>query len=376
MIHHSVIQKTHTVNHNALYAFHSPRNMDEVWVECVPNFSEGRDVAIINKIEEAIRSVEGVTLLDIDMGYDFNRTVVTMVGNPNSVLEAAILSSKIAIELIDMREHNGEHARMGAVDVVPFIPLSNATMDICTDLARKYATSMSLECNIPIYLYGEAAVTPSRVKLPDIRRGEYEGFVDKINHVDWMPDFGPAIFNPKTGVTATGSRNILIAYNVNLNTNDKALANKISGMIRTSGIIKKDKNGNKIIDENGKAERIRGKFDSLQAAGWMYDDDTAQVSMNLLDYNRASLHDVTETIIKEAKNLELEVISSELVGLVPLKALINAGKYYSEKDGDSSDIELINAAITGLKLDIIDDFIPEENIIEWTIKKHEEGLHE
>lgn len=344
--------------------------MDDVLIECVPNFSEGRNQKTINAIKAAILSVPNITLLDIDVGHDFNRTVITMVGDPNSILMAAIKSSKVAFELIDMQNHSGEHARMGSVDVVPFIPLANASMELCTEIAIKYAEAISSECNVPVYLYGEAATSLDRISLPNIRRGEFEGFSEKIKQKNWMPDYGKPELNEKSGVTATGSRNMLIAYNVNLDTNDKTLANIIAGKIRTSGVLKKDEEGNKILDNNGKPLREPGKFKFLQAAGWMFDEDTAQVSMNLLNYNITGFHHVMESIKVEADKLGLKVISSELVGLCPLDAFLEAGKYYSPSNNDFTEKELVDIAIKGLKLDIIDKFIPENNIIEWTISKN------
>ena len=254
-------------------------------IECVPNFSEGRNNKTIESIKHAILSTPNVTLLDVDVGHDFNRTVMTMVGDPDSILMAAVNSSKVAYELINMQNHTGEHARMGAVDVVPFIPLANASMEICTTIANKYAEIISTEFDVPVYLYGESATNLDRISLPNIRRGEFEGFAKKIKDKNWIPDYGKPEFNSKSGVTATGSRNMLIAYNVNLDTNDKALANIIAGKIRTSGTLKKDDEGNKILDDDGKPMREPGEFKFLQAAGWMFDDNTAQVSMNLLNYN-------------------------------------------------------------------------------------------
>ena len=344
--------------------------MSDIWIECVPNFSEGRDTSIINKIKESILAIDGVTLLDVDIGYDFNRTVVTMVGKPDAVLDAAVAASTVALENIDMSIHSGEHARMGAIDVVPFIPLSNASMETCIELANRYAKIMSNMHDLPIYLYGKASNKTSRENLPNIRKGEYEGFAEKILLEKWKPDYGPSIFNSKTGVTATGARNILIAYNVNLNTDDKKLANIIAGKIRSSGVLQRDVNGDKIRDESGELVRIRGKFDFLQAAGWMYNENTAQVSMNLLDYKITSIYDVTETIIEEAQKIGLDVISSELVGLVPLEALVDAGKNYINNNDNLSDEILVDAAVAGLKLDVIEKFIPQDNIIEWTIEKN------
>ena len=214
-------------------------------VECVPNFSEGKDQQIIDQITQPILDQSGVHLLDVDMGADFNRTVVTMVGDPEKVLRAVIECTIIATSLIDMSKHKGEHARMGAVDVVPFIPISGITMEQCVHLSKRYAEAVSNELGIPIYLYAEAATNPNRVSLPNIRRGEYEGFKEKISDPDWTPDFGPSSFNARTGVTATGARQILIAYNVNLDTDDKAKANTIASAIRTSGSLVKDEKGQK-----------------------------------------------------------------------------------------------------------------------------------
>tara|TARA_B100000214_G_scaffold375521_1_gene362335 strand:+ start:5752 stop:6783 length:1032 start_codon:yes stop_codon:yes gene_type:complete len=336
-------------------------------VECVPNFSEGRDKTIIDRIIQPILDNEGVTLLDIDMGADFNRTVVTMVGEPESVLKTVIQCTSIALELIDMSTHSGEHARMGAVDVVPFIPISNVTMADCVDLSQRYGKTISSKHNLPIYLYAESAISPQRVRLPDIRKGEYEGFEEKLSQPEWKPDFGPSQFMPKMGVTATGGRNLLIAYNVNLNTDNKSQANQIAGKIRTSGYVIKDDEGNSIQDENGKPLRQPGIFSNLQAAGWMYDENTAQVSMNLLDFTLTGLHQVTDAIKLEAKKLGLEAVSSELVGLVPLDAILAAGQHYGNNP-DASEKELVDYAINGLMLNKLSDFDPNKNIIEWAIR--------
>ncbi len=336
-------------------------------VECVPNFSEGRDKTIIDRIIQPILDNEGVTLLDIDMGADFNRTVVTMVGDPESVLDTVIQCTSIALDLIDMSIHSGEHARMGAVDVVPFIPISNVTMADCVDLSQRYGKAISSKHNLPIYLYAESATSPQRVRLPDIRKGEYEGFQVKLSQPEWKPDFGPSQFMPKMGVTATGGRNLLIAYNVNLNTDNKSQANQIAGKIRTSGYVIKDDEGNSIQDENGKPLRQPGIFSNLQAAGWMYDENTAQVSMNLLDFTLTGLHQVTDAIKLEAKKLGLEAVSSELVGLVPLDAILAAGQHYGNNP-DASEKELVDYAINGLMLNKLSDFDPNKNIIEWAIR--------
>ena len=338
-------------------------------VECVPNFSEGKDQQIIDQITKPILDEDGVYLLDVDMGADFNRTVVTMVGEPEQVLKTAIQCTRIATSIIDMSKHTGEHARMGAVDVVPFIPISGTSMEQCVNLSKRYAESVSHELDLPVYLYAEAATNPNRVSLPNIRRGEYEGFEEKISHPDWAPDFGPSSFNSRMGVTATGARQVLIAYNVNLDTDDKAKANTIASSIRTSGSLLKDEHGHKIIGEDGKPIRKPGLFKSLQAAGWMYDESTAQVSMNLLDFSVTGLHDVTQAIREEASFIGLNVIAGELVGLVPLEAMLSAGRFYIGDDSVVDEEVLVQKAISGLMLDVSDDFEPESSIIEWAIKK-------
>jgi len=340
-------------------------------VECVPNFSEGRDESVIRAITDAMERVEGVTLLDVDMGADFNRTVVTIVGPPESVLEAAIDGTRVAIERIDMSTHSGEHARMGAVDVVPFIPIAGSTMSDCVQLSIRYAERASSEFDLPVYLYAESARMPERIRLPNIRKGEYEGLSEKITDAEWEPDYGPAEFKPSMGATATGARNILIAYNVNLDTDNKSLANIIAGKLRTSGVLKKDADGNKIIGSDGNAVRTPGRFEALQAAGWMYNDDTAQVSMNLLDYNLTGLHTVTDAIREEADLLGLSITAGELVGLVPLNAMMDAGSFYNDDSDSSDDRSLIQSAISGLQLDVLDTFNPNKRIIEWAAEVKE-----
>ena len=334
-------------------------------VECVPNFSEGRDSDIIDRIAETINATEGVTLLDVDAGQDFNRTVMTFVGEPESVLRAAFNCTRKALELIDMRSHSGEHARMGAVDVVPFIPIAGVSMEDCIDLAERFAKRVGSELRIPVYLYAAAARTPARVLLPKIRAGEYEGLQNRLSEAEWAPDEGPAQFIPRSGATASGARSVLIAYNVNLNTDDKAAAGLIAGKLRTSGILKRDQHGEKILGPDGRPERIPGRFEALQAAGWMYDGETAQVSMNLLDHLTTGLHEVTNAIRLEAEAMDLEVTAGELVGLVPLEALTAAGRHFLAREDAASQQELVESAIDGLKLDVLSDFIPERRIIEY-----------
>jgi len=345
--------------------------MDQI-VECVPNFSEGKDKAIIDAITAAAQSVEGVKVLNIDAGEDFNRTVYTFVGSPTDVLEAAFQSAKVGTALIDMRKHKGEHARMGALDVMPFIPIRGVTDEECINLSKKFGRRMAEELNIPVFLYAKSASKSERVKLPNIRKGEYEALEEKFKDPSFKPDFGKAEFVPKSGATATGCRDILIAYNINLNTSDKSIASTIAGIIRTSGRIKKDENGNKIIGPDGKAERIPGKFKGVQAGGMMYDENTAQVSMNLLNYKEVNMHDVYETVKKEAEIYNVTVTGSEIVGLVPKDSLVIAGKFYAKKHqrNISNEDDLVSFAIQQLGLSDLYEFKPEEKVIEYMIEEH------
>ena len=340
-------------------------------VECVPNFSEGKNKAIINAISAAIESVPGVKLLNVDPGEDFNRTVYTFVGEPEPVLEAAFQAAKIGTALIDMTKHKGEHARMGALDVCPFIPIRGVTDKDCINLSKKFGERMSKELEIPVFLYAKSAAKPDRVKLPDIRKGEYEALEEKFKDPSFKPDYGKPVFIPKSGATATGCRDILLAYNINLNTKDKEIASEIAGKIRTSGVLKKDKNGNKIIGSDGKPERIPGLFKGVQAGGMMYDENTAQVSMNLLNYKEVNLHDVFEAVKKEAEKVGAKTTGSEIVGLVPKESLILAGKFYAKKEGlkISDEEELVNLSIEKLGLSELYPFKPEEKVIEDMIQE-------
>jgi glutamate formiminotransferase/formiminotetrahydrofolate cyclodeaminase len=340
-------------------------------VECVPNFSEGRDKSIINAISAAIESVEGVKLLDADPGADFNRTVYTFVGEPEAVLEAAFCAAKVGIALIDMKKHKGEHARMGSLDVCPFIPIKGVTDEDCIELSKKFGEKMAKELFVPVFLYAKSAKKPERIKLPDIRKGEYETLEEKFKDPSFKPDFGKQVFVPKSGATATGCRDILLAYNINLNTNDKSIANKISGKIRTSGVVKKDKDGNKIIGPEGKAERIPGKFKGVQAGGMMYNENMAQVSMNLLNYRDVNLHDAFEAVKEEAEKLGAKATGSEIVGLVPKECLVLAGKFYSKKEGLrlTDEEELVMIAIDKLGLSELYPFKLEEKVIEYMMEE-------
>jgi len=337
----------------------------------VPNFSEGRDKSVIGAIAGAIKAVDGVKLLNIDPGADFNRTVYTFVGEPEPVLEAAFQAAKVGIALIDMRKHKGEHARMGALDVMPFIPIKGVTMDNCVKLSKRFGERMAKELGVPVFLYADSATKPERVSLPDIRKGEYEALEKKFSDPAFKPDYGEPKFVPKSGATATGAREILIAYNINLNTNDKSIASKIAGKIRTSGIIKKDERGENIIGADGEPERIPGRFKGVQAGGMMYDENVAQVSMNLLNYHDVNLHDVFEAAKEEAEKLGVKVTGSEIVGLVPKEALVLAGKFYSEKEREktSDEEELVAVAIDKLGLSNLYLFKPEEKVIEYMIEE-------
>ncbi len=344
--------------------------MDKI-VECVPNFSEGKDKSIINSISAAIESVDGIKLLNVDPGEDFNRTVYSFVGEPETVLEAAIKGAKIGIALIDMTKHKGEHARMGALDVCPFIPIKGVTDSDCINLSKKFGERLAKEVGIPVFLYAKSAVKSERVRLPDIRKGEYEALEEKFKDPSFIPDYGKPVFIPKSGATATGCRDILLAYNINLDTNDKSIATKISGKIRTSGVIKKDKDGNKLLDSEGKPLRIPGRFKGVQAGGMMYDENITQVSMNLLNYRDVNLHDVFEAVQEEAGKLGAKATGSEIVGLVPKNSLILAGKFYSKKDGlkVSDEEELVTLAIDKLGLSELYPFKTEEKVIEYIVEE-------
>lgn len=340
-------------------------------IECVPNFSEGKDKAIINAISAAISSVDGVKLLNVDPGEDFNRTVFTFVGDEKSVVEGAFQAAKVGVSLIDMTNHKGEHARMGALDVMPFIPISGSSDEECVELSKQFGKRMAEELGVPVFLYAKSAQKPDRVKLPSIRKGEYEALEEKFKDPEFAPDFGKPVFVSKSGATATGCRDILLAYNINLSTSDKGIAGKIAGKIRTSGVLKKDKDGNKIIGPNGKAERIPGKFKGVQAGGMMYDENIAQVSMNLLNFRDVNMHDVFETVKEEAAKDDVEVSGSEIVGLVPKESLLLGGKYYAKKEGLSitDEDELVALAIERLGLSDLYQFKREEKVIEYMIEE-------
>ena len=346
-------------------------------VECVPNFSEGRDLALIEKITSCIAQVEGVTLLDVDPGADTNRTVVTFVGGPEAAVEAAFQGIKRASELIDMRKHKGAHARMGATDVCPFIPVSDMTMEECADLSRMLGKRVGEELNIPVYLYEYSAATPERENLANIRAGEYEGLSEKLKDPHWKPDFGPAEFNARSGATVMGARKFLIAYNVNLNTRDTKKATDIALEIREAGRNARDPETNKFIrDENGTPITRPGTLKAVKAVGWYIDEyNMAQISMNLVDMEVTPFHMAFDEVVKQADLRGLRVSGSELVGLIPLAAMLDAGKYFLSKQNSStavSNAELIRIAIQSLGLNEISPFNPQERIIEYQLGSKDE----
>lgn len=344
-------------------------------IECVPNFSEGRRPEIIKAITQAIETVETVKLLDVDPGKATNRTVVTFVGDPDSVVEAAFRGIAKAAELIDMSQHSGEHARMGATDVCPFIPVSGISMEETAEYAQKLARRVGEELNIPTYLYEAAQPNKKRSNLSVIRSGEYEGFFDKIKLPEWKPDFGPAEFPAGSGATVIGARDFLIAYNVNLNTRSTRIANRIAFDVREAGRILRDGNpisGKPVLDEQGEPVRVPGKLKHVKAVGWYIEEyNMAQISMNLTNYLETPLHVAFDETCKSAEERGARVTGSELVGLVPLKPMLDAGRYFLQKQGIStgvSEAELVHTAIRSLGLDELGPFDPNKKIIEYLLR--------
>ena len=332
-------------------------------VECVPNFSEGRDIRTINAIAGAISNVQGVKFISAEPDKDYNRTVVTFVGLPSAVAEAAFKATKKAAEMIDMTAHKGEHPRLGATDVVPFVPVSGVTMANCVSLAHEFGKRVGEELGIPVYLYEEAATSPERRNLSTIRKGEYEGLAEKLQDPKWKPDYGPATFNSRSGATVTGARMFLIAYNVNLNTDDTKVANEIALRIRESGRIKKDAGGNPVLDEKGRKVSVPGSLKAVKAMGVLLEaHKIAQVSINLLNYHITPPHIAFEEVKKEAATLGVEVTGSEIVGLTPLEALVMAGKFYDSNNENKE--KLVPIAIERLGLSQIERFDPQKKIIE------------
>ncbi|MCZ6775774.1 MAG: glutamate formimidoyltransferase [Ignavibacteria bacterium] len=335
-------------------------------VECVPNFSEGKNIKTINAVSGVINAVSGVKLVSAEPDKDYNRTVVTFLGNPAGVAEAAFQATKKAAELIDMRQHKGEHPRMGATDVVPFVPVSGVTTEECVKIAHTFGERVGRELGIPIYLYEEAATRPERRNLSNIRKGEYEGLAEKLKDPAWKPDYGPAEFNPKSGATVTGVRTFLIAYNVNLNTNDVKLAHEIALRIRESGRVKKDEKGKPVLDSEGKKISIPGTLKAVKAMGVLLEaHNIAQVSINLVNYQTTSLHVAFEEVKKQAATLGVEATGSEIIGLTPKEALLMAGRYYLPEL--SAEEHLVEVAIEKLGLSQLDQFDSDKKVIEYQL---------
>ena len=347
-------------------------------IECVPNFSEGHDKTILTSITNSIESVDGITLLDVDSGKDTNRTVITFVGSPDNVIEAAFNAIRVASNLIDMTKHSGEHPRMGATDVCPLIPIKNTTMEECVEYSNILAQKVAKELNISVYLYENSAVNEDRVNLSNIRSGEFEGMAEKMKNENWKPDYGPSEMENNAGVTAIGAREFLLAYNINLNTSDKKLASHIALNIREAGRAKRDQKGKIVRDKDGVMVKVAGSLKSTKAVGWYLDEyGIAQVSMNLTNYNVTSLHDAFEEVRKEAKSIGLRVTGSEIVGLLPLEPVLRAGNYYLKKQNSStaiSDKEIIHIAIKSLGLSEISNFNPEKKIIDYILESSNEKL--
>src|SRR3954471_18437879 len=344
-------------------------------IECVPNFSEGVNLDMIKQITNEVESVEGVRLLNVDPGKATNRTVVTFVGEPSRVIEAAFLAIKKAGELIDMSKQKGEHPRMGATDVCPLIPISNITMEETAKYATKLAERVGNELKIPVYLYEEAQTDKKRSNLSVIRNGEYEGFFKKIKLPEWKPDFGPAEYDSKRGATVIGAREFLVAYNINLNTTSTRRANSIAFDVREAGRVKREGDpltGKIVNGPDGKPVSIPGTLKSVKAIGWFIEEyGIAQISMNLTNTNITPVHIAFDEVCKKANERGIRVTGSELVGLIPLHALLDAGKYFLKKQQRSigvSEKELIKIAVKSMGLDELGPFKPGERIIEYMLR--------
>jgi len=341
-------------------------------VECVPNFSEGRDLAIVNQIADSIRAVDGVELLDVDPGADTNRSVFTIVGSPDDVLEAAFQGISTAQRLIDMSKHSGAHARMGATDVCPFVPVRNMTMEDCVKLAQALGKRVGEELGIPVYLYEYAASIPERRNLAKVRSGEYEALEEKLAKPEWKPDFGPAKFNKKSGATVIGARKFLIAYNVNVNSRNQRLAHNIALDIRERGRWLRTENHKFARDDKGNRIRKEGMLKECKAVGWYIDEyERAQISMNLTDYEITPVHVAFDACQESGQKYGLRITGSELVGLIPLEAILAAGRYYLGKQNQSTGVPekiLVETAIQSLGLNEITPFDPQEKIIEYRLQ--------
>lgn len=350
-------------------------------IECVPNFSEGRDPAVIEAIAAAIRGVDGVKLLDVDPGKSTNRTVYTFAGDPKSVCEAAFQAARVGSELIDMRKHSGEHPRFGALDVCPLVPISGISMEETVSLARALGKRLGDELGLTVFHYGHAASTPDRKDLSVVRAGEYEGLPEKLSSPEWQPDAGPATFNAKSGATAVGARDILIAYNVNLNTTSVRRANSVAFDVRERGRVKRAGDpitGEIVRDSEGNALYEPGLLKSVKAIGWFIEEyGFAQVSMNLTDVKETPIHLAFDITAERASERGIRATGSELIGLIPLSAMLEAGRYFLRKQKRStgvSDSTLIRVAVKSMGLDELGPFNPEEKIIEYAIAEPRKRL--
>lgn len=343
-------------------------------IECVPNFSEGRDMAVIDEITAAIEEVDGVTLLDVDPGQATNRTVVTFVGEPEAVIEAAVQAGHKAAELIDMSQHEGEHPRFGCMDVCPLVPVAGVTMEETVEHARTLAKRLGDEVGLTIYCYENAATRPERRNLAEVRSGEYEGLATKLEDPAWQPDFGPAAFNARSGATAVSARDFLIAYNVNLNTTSTRRANAIAFDVREKGRIKREPplTGEVVTDADGNPVSVPGSLTCVKGIGWFIDEyGIAQISLNLTNIAITPVHAAFDECSEKARARGIRVTGSELVGLIPLNAMLDAGRHYLRKQQRStgvSDAELVKIAVRSMGLDDLAPFDPREKIIEYAIE--------
>ena len=346
-------------------------------IECVPNFSEGRDRDFISNIKFIINSNDGVHLLDIDPGYDTNRTVVTFVGHPDQVIQTAFKLIEYASINIDMTHHTGEHPRMGATDVCPLVPISGVTMSECVEFSKVLAKKVSLNLDIPVFLYENSANSSERISLSNIRSGEYEGMENKIKSEKFLPDYG-SNFNSKSGATAIGAREFLIAYNINLNTTDKKIATDIALDIREAGRLKRDNKNLIIRDSNGIGIKKPGKLKYCKAVGWYIDEyKQAQVSINLTNFKKTSIHRTFEEVRAQARKRGVRVTGSEIVGLIPMESIIESGKFYLKKQKRSigiPDVDIISTAIKSLGLNDLSIFDPNKKIIENSISNNSSSI--
>lgn len=348
------------------------KNMDSKSIlACVPNFSEGRDQKVIDMIAASVLSVPDARLLNVDPGYSANRTVFTFAGAPEAVVEAAFKAIKTAVENIDMAGHKGEHPRIGAADVCPLIPVSGISMEDVIKYSNDLAKRVGEELGVPVFLYEESALKKERKNLANIRKGEYEGLENKLTSQDWKPDYGSSSFNAKAGATVIGARKILLAWNINIDTQDVKVAKEIAAEVRESG---------KLIFENEERKRRNGQLMHLKAIGWYIEDfKKVQVSMNLVDYTKTGMHDVFEAVQKAAEKYNVNITGSELIGMLPLEALKSAGQFFIEKNekkvSEEDEAALIDEAVHELGLDELSPFIPEQRIIEYAIRRDEKRLH-